>query len=371
VSFGRSGERLDTALALATTTLVLFVVANSFPMMAIDIGGRGQSVRLGSGIGGLVDHGFMPLAVFVAAISIMAPLGRIMSLSYVVYRVRSGVSNRSVSLSLRIAEMLRPWSMLDVFLIGALVSLTKLHNLARVDIGVGFWALGLLVVTLAAFEITIDRLTLWNALADQQRPRLIVRSEPYIGCRECSLVQSAGSKCLRCGRVLLRRKSNSLQKTAALVLTGLILYVPANLYPVITVISFGHDTRATIFGGIMELMDGSDWPLALIILTASVFVPLLKLVGLGWLLVSTRLGLRTGLIFRTRLYRVIELVSRWSTVDIFVAALLTALVTLGNIATIEPGIGALAFGAVVFVTMIATECFDPRLMWDAAGANDV
>lgn len=120
----------------------------------------------------------------------------------------------------------------------------------------------------------------------------------------------------------------------------------------------------------MELMDGSDWPLAVIVFAASVAVPLLKLVGMSWLLLSTRLGLCAGLVDRTRLYRLIELVSRWSTVDIFVAALLTALVTLGNIATIEPGIGALAFGAVVLVTMLATACFDSRLMWDAAGAND-
>jgi paraquat-inducible protein A len=124
-------------------------------------------------------------------------------------------------------------------------------------------------------------------------------------------------------------------------------------------------------GGVIELMNGSDWPLAIIVFAASVAVPLLKLLGLSWLLISTRLGLRRRLADRTRLYRLIDLVSRWSAVDICVAALLTALVTLGNLATIVPGLGALAFGAVVVVTMLATEYFDPRLMWDAAGANDV
>jgi paraquat-inducible protein A len=149
------------------------------------------------------------------------------------------------------------------------------------------------------------------------------------------------------------------------------LYLPANLYPVITVVSFGHRTTATIMGGVMQLLDGSDWPLALIVFAASVAVPLLKLLGLSALLISTGFGYRARLVDRTRLYRLIEFVGRWSTVDIFVAALLTALVTLGNIATIEPGIGALAFGAVVVVTMLATACFDPRLMWDAAGADHV
>jgi paraquat-inducible protein A len=156
-----------------------------------------------------------------------------------------------------------------------------------------------------------------------------------------------------------------------LVFTGLVLYIPANLYPVMTVVSFGRRGSATIMGGVIELLNGSDWPLALIVFVASVAVPLLKLVGLAWLLISTRIGILTRLENRTRLYRLIELVSRWSTVDIFVAALLTALVTLGNVATIEPGLGALAFGAVVFVTMLATDCFDPRLIWDVAGANNV
>ena len=154
-------------------------------------------------------------------------------------------------------------------------------------------------------------------------------------------------------------------------MTGFVLYLPANLYPVLTVISFGRGAPATIMGGVLELMNGSDWPLALIVFTASVAVPLLKLVGLTWLLLSARLARAKGLVDRTRLYRLIELVSRWSAVDIFVAALLTALVTLGNLATIEPGLGVLAFGAVVFVTMLATESFDPRLIWDAAGANDL
>ena len=154
-------------------------------------------------------------------------------------------------------------------------------------------------------------------------------------------------------------------------LTGLVLYIPANLYPVITVVSFGRSASATILGGVTELMNGSDWPLAVIVFTASVVVPLLKLVGLGWLLLSTQLRRTRRLGDRTRLFRLIKVVSRWSAVDIFVSALLTALVTLGNIATIEPGVGVLAFGAVVFVTMLATECLDLRLMWDAAGANDV
>ena len=370
-SFGHWAAGGDTALALAVTALVLFSLAYLSPMMAIDMDGRGQSVRLGSGVVSLFDHRLAPLALLVLVISVVAPLGRVLTLAYVVFRARQLKFTPHLSFVLRVAQILRPWSMLDVFLVGALVALTKLHDLAQTIVGVGFWALGLLVATLAALEMTIDRQSLWDSLIWARGDRMEQLPRPHFACGECGLVQSSQARCLRCRALLHSRKPNSLQNAAALVAAGFILYLPANLYPVITVISFGHRTTATIMGGVMQLLDGSDWPLAVIVFAASVAVPLLKLLGLSWLLLSTGLGFRARLTDRTRLYRLIELVSRWSTVDIFVAALLTALVTLGNIATIEPGIGALAFGAVVVVTMLATACFDPRLMWDAAGANHV
>jgi paraquat-inducible protein A len=369
-SFGRRWRPGDAALAFSITALVLFLLANVSPLMGIDISGRGQSVRLGSGVVGLADHGFTPLAVFVLFISILAPLIRVVALGYVLFQVRRRQIPGHLALILRLADRLRPWCMLDVFLIGALVALTKLHSLAEVNIGIGFWALGLLVVTLAGFEMIIDRHMLWAALASPPTPPDMLDRHACIGCRTCGFVQPVALRCLRCGDRLLRRKPESLHRTAALVITGFVLYLPANLYAVVTVVSFGRATSATILGGVIELMNGSDWPLALIVFAASVAVPLLKLIGLSWLLLSTRLGSRRRLADRTRLYRLIDLVSRWSAVDICVAALLTALVTLGNLATIVPGLGALAFGAVVVVTMLATEYFDPRLMWDAAGAND-
>jgi paraquat-inducible protein A len=370
-SFGHGVTRADQALALALTALVLFALANFFPLMAISVGGRGQSVRLGSGVIGLAEHDLAPLALFVLAISIVAPLGRVLALTYVLLRLPNAGPATRLAPFLRFAEQMRPWAMLDVFLIGALVALTKLQDLASIDIGVGLWSVGLLVITLAVFDMTIDRRMLWDLVSPARQAIDPTAPQSWASCLECGLVQPAAPICGRCRARLHRRRPDSLHRAAALVVTGIVLYLPANLYPVLTVISFGRGAPATIMGGVLELMNGSDWPLALIVFTASVAVPLLKLVGLGWLLLSARIARGKGLVDRTRLYRLIELVSRWSAVDIFVAALLTALVTLGNLATIEPGLGVLAFGAVVFVTMLATESFDPRLIWDAAGANDL
>jgi paraquat-inducible protein A len=167
------------------------------------------------------------------------------------------------------------------------------------------------------------------------------------------------------------RKPNSLARTAALVIAGFILYVPANLLPVLTVIRFGRTHPNTILSGIRELFGAQMWPLALIVLLASVVVPLLKLCGLTWLMISVRRKSGRLLLQRTRLYRAVRAVGRWANIDVFAVSTLVSLVQFGSITSIEPNTGAAVFAAVVVVTMIAAETFDPRLMWDAAEGRHV
>ncbi|CAN5140129.1 paraquat-inducible protein A [soil metagenome] len=367
----RPTRSLGDSLALVSASLVLFIVANAFTLMEISIAGLGQSVRLDSGVAGLAERGYLPIAAFVLLIASIAPLARLLALGAAMTAALRSKSSPWMTTALRWSESMRGWAMLDVFLVGALIAFSKLHGLARVDIGVAMWALAALVVLTVWLESTLDMPALWAAVGPASPPRACAEAADRTRCCEvCRLMQPDGETCLRCRARLHRRKPDVLHRTAALVVTGVILYIPANLYPVFTVVSFGKETTATIMGGVIELMTGDDWPLAVIVFVASIVVPLLKLVGLGVLTVSTRLRWRGYLRARTRLFRLIELVGRWSSVDIFVAAILTALVTLGNLATIVPGLGVLAFGAVVFVTIVATSAFDPRTMWDAAGAND-
>ncbi len=165
------------------------------------------------------------------------------------------------------------------------------------------------------------------------------------------------------------RTPNSTQLTWALVITAIIAYLPANLYPVMTVTSLGRSQSDTILSGVIYLLLHGDWPLALIVFVASVLVPLLKIVALLYLLLSVQRRSPLRKAQRTRLYRVVELVGRWSMVDIFVVALLAALVQAGALATIEPGVGAIAFTSVVILTMFAALSFDPRLIWDNEEAH--
>jgi paraquat-inducible protein A len=154
-----------------------------------------------------------------------------------------------------------------------------------------------------------------------------------------------------------------------LVIAAGVLYVPANYYPVLTVIQLGAGSPSTILGGVRELLDSRLYPLAALVFLASVVIPLMKLVGLSVMLIATQTGRSSWLRDRTRLYYVVRWVGRWSMIDIFMESLLGALVRFGTIVTIEPGIGAVAFCGVVILTIFAAETFDPRLMWDSAARH--
>jgi paraquat-inducible protein A len=175
--------------------------------------------------------------------------------------------------------------------------------------------------------------------------------------------------CPRCGSSVHHRKPDSIRRTWALVITALICYIPANLYPVMAVTSLGQTQADTILSGVIFLVHHEMWPLALVLFIASVFVPLAKIIVLIGLLLSVQLGSQWRPVDRTRAYRLTEMVGRWSMVDVYVVTILVALVHLGSLATVAPRIGALFFGAVVVFTIIAAESFDPRLIWDRIQPN--
>lgn len=190
-----------------------------------------------------------------------------------------------------------------------------------------------------------------------------------IGCHVCGLLMRAPDgdgvpRCPRCQSPVHSRKPDSLARTWALVITAVILYIPANLYPVMTVIKMGRGQPDTILSGVMHLIEGGMWPLALLVFVASIVVPVVKIGVLLYLLFSVqrRSGFRCK--DRTVLYRVIEAFGHWSMVDVFLVSILTALVDFGVIATIKPGIGVSFFAAVVVLTLFAARSFDPRLIWD-------
>jgi paraquat-inducible protein A len=193
-------------------------------------------------------------------------------------------------------------------------------------------------------------------------------------CHTCGLLMRLApgkhAHCPRCGDAVHLRKSNSIRNTWALLLSAIAMYLPANVLPIMTVVSLGNTQSDTIMSGVIYFLKHGDWPLALIIFTASVLVPLLKMIALTYLLLSVQRKSPLRRNQRTRLYRVTELVGRWSMVDVFVVALMAALVQVGELATIQPSMGAVAFASVVILTMLAAMAFDPRLIWDNHGVDN-
>jgi paraquat-inducible protein A len=197
-----------------------------------------------------------------------------------------------------------------------------------------------------------------------------------LSCSSCHLISKnpfpAGKTkayCPRCGERLYVRKPESLSRTWALVIAAIIFYIPANVLPIMKVTSLGKAQSDTILSGVIYFIQTGMWPIALVIFIASVFVPILKLAILIFLLISVQIKLKWRPKDRTRLYRAIEAIGRWSMVDIFVVTLMVALVKLGALADIEAAPGAIFFAAVVVVTMFAAMNFDPRLIWDKMEEN--
>lgn len=200
------------------------------------------------------------------------------------------------------------------------------------------------------------------------RSPLTARAAGLLSCHACGqLSRGAGGhhlRCPRCRAPLHPRKPASVATTWALTLAALILFVPANTLPMMTTASLAGSQSDTILSGVLFLWRSGSWPLALVVFFASILVPLMKILALLYLAVSVQGGSRHAPRARTQLYRAVEFIGRWSMLDIYVVTLLVALVRFQGLATVDAGPAAVAFGAVVVLTMFAAMSFDPRLIWD-------
>jgi paraquat-inducible protein A len=269
-------------------------------------------------------------------------------------------------------EQITPWSMLEVYLVGAGVAYMRLAAIANVEVGPALVAAGGFVLVIAAADAVLDREAVWQEMGGTAHLAAASGSTaPLIGCDVCGLVLRSlpEEHCPRCAHSLEHRKGNSIPRVWACVLGAAILYVPANLLPVMTIIRGGRVAAHTILGGVFELGESHLWGLAVVVFLASIAIPLLKLAILVAILVLTGRGSSAYLPLRTRLYKVVRAVGRWSMIDIFMVTVLVSLLHMGPITNVAPDSGSLAFGAVVVLTMIATEAMDPRLMWDAASES--
>ena len=368
---GPATGRVDAPLALAVAALLLLVPAYTAPLLIVSTFGAVRETWLPSTVFGMWRDGFPSLGILIAAFSIALP---ILFLTMVI-RVLVGLHRGRVAglgSLYRWIKHLRPWVMIEVYLVGGFVAYSRIKVVANVDVAMGGWCLIAATLVLMLAITQLDDRTVWEALPirkpAERKTKEGAGDGRVVGCTVCDLIAAPGwdlHHCARCGARLHRRKPDSMRRTAALVIAGYLLYIPANVLPVLTIVRFGREDRNTILSGVMELVQNHLLPLAIIVFAASIVLPLVKLFSLTWMLVATRLRSRQLLVTRTRLYRAIDLVGRWSNIDVYAVATLVAILQFGALTAVHSGNGMVAFAAVVILTMGATSYFDPRLMWDA------
>jgi paraquat-inducible protein A len=195
--------------------------------------------------------------------------------------------------------------------------------------------------------------------------------QKQLACRICGEIQSyepldAGwvAHCCRCGTKLYQRNGDSLHRTAAFALSALLLYIPANIFPILRMNLYGATSENTVWQGCVRLYKDGDSLIAVVVFLASMAIPLLKLLGLFFLAATAQSRWERGKAVRTAVYKFVSVVGRWAMLDVFVLAVLVSLVKLQRLATVLPGSGAIAFVGVVFFTLLASESFDPQLIWN-------
>lgn len=394
-----AGLTLDRVCAITVAALITFMIAQAFPVLSLETRGLTSHATLFEAVQSLWKGHMHMVAAMVFCTTMLFPSFELVALLYLLLPMRGGRVPPAFDTVLRLVQFVRPWGMTEVFMLGVLITIVKMVSLARVIPGTALFAFGALTLmfcVIAAFdpcmlwEIRDEIMNRGGARVDSTRRRnrqrdnthgggaaaarpptanVTTRHAGLIACHCCGLVHSRSTQasephCSRCRSPLHERRSESITRTFGLLLAAALLYIPANLLPIMHTSSLGHTEDDTILAGIVYFWRSGDWPLAVVVFVASVMVPMLKLGILTLQTVTAYRGSDWQPLERAKLYRMVERIGRWSMLDVFVVSLTVALVHFGSLAQITAGPGALAFGAVVVLTMLASNEFDPRLIWD-------
>jgi paraquat-inducible protein A len=349
----------------------MLLLANLFPFINMKVAGISSEVSLLEIPGVMFNEDYASLGTFFMAFVQAVPTFCLVTILLLVNRV--AMPERLQRWLARILFQLKSWGMAEIFLAGVLVSFVKLMAYGDIGVGSSFvpWCL-FCVLQLRAFQC-VDRRWLWDDITEApvlSTPLKVGVSGIRQGLRSCScctaIVPADQEVCPRCETKGYVRRRHSLQWTLALLLTSIMLYLPANILPIMITEVLGSKIPSTIIAGVILLWSEGSYPVAGVIFIASILVPTLKMLAIAWLCWDAKGHGRRDSERMHLIYEVVEFVGRWSMIDVFVIAVLSALVRIGGLMSIYPAIGAVMFALVVILTMFAAMTFDPRLSWDRA-----
>jgi paraquat-inducible protein A len=370
----------EVPLAVAVSGLLFYAVTLTTPFLSAMLYGPPQTGTLVTGPMMLRAEGWWMLSALVLLTTVILPATNLLGVVVVLVGLRLNARRETLANLFRWVETLRPWAMIEVYLLGFVVAYTRLTAVAWVTVDAATFALAALVLATLFVDVALDGDAVWEALEPPEDPGsdLAPVASSRLACHVCHRPAQAkpGQHCVRCGARLALRKPNSIARTWALMIAAAILYVPANVFSVLNInsaypqaadtLTYAHTGSYTILDGVRDLAATGYWPTALLVLTASIIVPALKMLGLATMLLLTHRRSARLLRLRTRLWGVISFVGRWSMIDVCMISLVVGLMRFGQLAQATTGIGMVCFAAVVLLTIFATESFDTRLMWDAA-----
>ena len=370
----------QSEIAWGVGALFMLVLAMSFEFISFSTSGISHSIVFADTALALFNYDYAFLGALVFATTVFLPALYLLIILY----IDTGLAlKRELPGMGALALLLRPiapWIMSDVFIIGVLVSLVKIVTLADIHIGQSFLAFCAYAVLMLRTIAGFDPEQLWDRIAgNTELPTHVRAGQPaqaqgVTDCSACGVLFefTESRRCPRCGNRHVSFGMNRLQITWALLATATLLMIPANVYPILSTLSFGSADKQTIVGGAWYLAQHGSMPIAIIIFVASVVIPISKIIALGWLCIKAQARNVDDHHEKMQLYRLTEIIGRWSMIDVFVVAVLAALVQAGVFITITPGPAAVYFSGVVITTMIAAMTFDTRLLWqDGPSAESV
>lgn len=360
------GRSVSGALACSAAVLLLLLPGNLLTFLTTQALGVSRHSVVASAAGAMLTDGWPFLALAVLLFAVVFPILRFALLTAVLAAVERRDHRPWMGRAFRWANELETWAMPDVFLLGLAVAYARLADSIAVKLGTGAICYILAGVLALFVRATLDKAEVWRRI---ESDRELAPGTPSVGCIACEQLypeDHVGCPCTRCGRTLRRRKKESVPRALALTAAGVLLYIPANLWPIATLPINYHPLKYTVFGGVVDLVEAGLLPLALLVFTASFAIPILKLIGLGWCIASVLRRSDKRLVAKTRTYRTVEEVGRWSMVDPFVIGCFVPVMHYNSLIYGRAEPAAVPFTAVVVLTIIGAKMFDPRLMWDAA-----
>lgn len=363
-----AGRSTAASLACVAAGFLLLLAGNALPLMRSHLLGASFDAHAIDGAVAYWQDGWPLVAAFVALFAVVVPFVRSAMLMAVLGGLYLGRARLWHGVVFRYDGELRLWSMAGVYVLAGIVTYSRLAAEIEADVLTGGWCFIAGALLLLLGDLLLDRRLIWQAIRPDADPAGPVPPH-QLGCEACQLLVPAnleGTRCPRCGAVLDRRKPDSWRRTAALTAAALVLYPAGVIIPMTRSVEPGGLMQRNVIDGISELFRHGFWYLGVLLFTVSVAIPVVKLLVLGWMLLRVKVPRAKGLVLRTKIYRLIREINRWSFLDPFIVALTAPLMAYPGIADVHTGAGALPFALVVVLTMLASHCFDTRLMWDAA-----